>query len=173
MDDANQSRDGQLIKAKRVTSVATRSHRSSTEDMNKGNNSPDREAIRALANEMRKQNVIILLMMRIKMAPMLIPDDVLMTLHWTTFATAMTALARWDGMKTIDQPAQEALCTALDGFSALAVKGSMEELALEYGDASQFVLSHEMREALNSIKLPSSFSFDDPFGGDRGPWDRN
>ncbi len=178
MNDANQVWNGQLIKAESMSLVAIDSYRFTTKNMEGLN----REAIRALANDCRKRNVIILLMMRIKFTEMLIPSDVLMTLHWTTFATAMGNLSDWEGIKTMGHPDQAALSSALDGFAALAVKGSLDEIKLDYGEeisGEGHILSNEMRQTLEEIKSKDIFEEDKggfyPKGGfePRSPWDRN
>ena len=153
--------------------VAVRSRRLTTKTMHKDN--LKRQDIRNLANAQAKKNVAILLMMRLKHDEMFIPLDILMTLHFTTFATAIGVFSQWGGIHTLDQSAQEPLCRALDGFSALAIKGAIDEIQLDYGKDVELdgsILSHEMRAAFAEVQQMEPFAEDDGFPP-RSPWDRN
>ena len=91
---------------------------------------PTAEQKRQLIEECMERNINMLAIIQVKFSHMIIPPEILRTLSFTTFATALDIMLRWmpDSLAGNEN---KAFHDALDGFVAVAIKGASDELALE------------------------------------------
>ena len=81
---------------------------------------------RQLIEDCMERNINMLAIIQVKFSHMIIPPEILRTLSFTTFATALEIM-----LKAMTGNENKGFHHALDGFVAVAIKGASDELALE------------------------------------------